>query len=251
MQNETSQFLSQMHAEEERWTSAHDYLACHARRFRDTLNLCALLKPDPATRVLDIGRSYLSYLLAGRYESVTTLGLPLNSASGAHGSTPPRSEGREPAEHIVYDLNDSGRKPIPTTEHFDLIVFAETIEHLVTPPELVLHALSGLLAADGFVIVETPNAVSGPNRIRMLLGQNPFERLRCISLNPGHIREYTRLELIEMGRTAGLQAVRHEYVHYSPLPRRPGIGTVAAAARLLVPSLRGGQTIVYRSARNA
>ena len=88
---------------------------------------------------------------------------------------------------------------------FDLIVCAETIEHLHTPPEFALMMLGSLLKPGGVLLVTTPNACNIAQRLKLLLGSNPFERIRYYSRNPGHFREYTRSEMIEMGKTAGLE----------------------------------------------
>jgi len=62
--------------------------------------------------------------------------------------------------HIVFDLNDTQTiEAIPTDIRFNLIVFAEVIEHLHTAPELVLHALCNLLTDDGIIVCQTPNAL--------------------------------------------------------------------------------------------
>ncbi|TVR70815.1 MAG: hypothetical protein EA408_10500, partial [Marinilabiliales bacterium] len=90
-------------------------------------------------------------------------------------------------------------------DHFDLIVYGDTIEHLYTAPELSLLMLSCMLKPGGIIIVTTPNAVSLRNRITMLSGGNPFERIRYYKGNPGHYREYTKRELKEIGVAASLE----------------------------------------------
>src|SRR5205814_4790582 len=109
--------------------------------------------------------------------------------------------------HIVCDLNrscDAASWP-GDKSRFDLIVFAETIEHLHTPPEFALMMLGSLLKPGGLLLVTTPNAAGLSRRIRLLFGYHPYEKIRYFSHNPGHFREYTRREMIEMGQTAGLE----------------------------------------------
>ncbi|MFQ6675934.1 MAG: methyltransferase domain-containing protein, partial [Fidelibacterota bacterium] len=109
-------------------------------------------------------------------------------------------------DHIVYDLN---RSLDPSTwpdvdVPFTLIVCAETIEHLSTAPEFTFAMLSTLLQPGGFILVTTPNAVSVHKRLLMLMGRNPFERLRYYPLNPGDFRQYTQNEVKEMALRIGL-----------------------------------------------
>lgn len=217
----------------------HDYLAHHAARFDFVERLAQRLCPSRASAVLDIGRSELSYRLAAHYDRVVTLGFPLSN-SFQHETRSAHS--REPDDHVVFDLNQSGEAEIPTAERFDLILFAEVIEHLHTAPELSLHALAQVMKPSGYLICQTPNAATITNRRQLLMGRNPFERIRFHSTNPGHFREYTREELVQMGNVAGLKTVEHHFVNYFPLGRLAWLKSLFA----VVPTFRQGQTIVYQ-----
>ena len=221
-------------------TLKHDYCSFHARRFQYVLNLCKELKSGSSCSVLDVGRSQLSSELAHHYRRVVTLGFPLNNF--AHEKVDPAAKA-EPAAHVIFDLNDCDREAIPISERFDLIVFAETIEHLYSAPEIVLHALGKLLKQDGFLVCQTPNAAALERRYHLLLGRNPFERIRSNRLNLGHFREYTRDELIDLGRVAGLGIVRHRYLDY--FPHAGPFQIIRSALREVFPPLRSGQTIIY------
>jgi hypothetical protein len=238
-----------MLAEEASWIDAHDYLGYHRKRYEFLLSLCRRLKPESSTKVLDIGRSILSWKLAEFYEQVTTLGFPLRelSFSGKEVQYP----GKGPSEHIVFDLNESVRSKIPTDGRYGLIVYAETIEHLTIPAELSLFALSELLTEDGVLICQTPNACRFANRARIILGRNPYEKMRFTKTNPGHVREYTKRELLDAGIRAGLRPVQHIYKDYFKLPagfKGLVLGQPMRCAGLLFPQLRAGQTVVYRHA---
>jgi hypothetical protein len=47
-----------------------------------------------------------------------------------------------------------------------------------------------------------------------MLGWHPYERIRINKTAPGHYREYTKRELIEVVQTVGLQVIRHEFRDY-------------------------------------
>ena len=106
---------------------------------------------------------------------------------------------------LEFDLNDSfyPGKWIQVDKKYDIITMLEVIEHLYTRPEQVLEFVSSLLTSNGFLIVQTPNGVSLPYRIRMLLGRNPFMMIN--ETRDSHYREYTRKELIEIGLRSGLK----------------------------------------------
>lgn len=178
------------------------YLSMHKYRFDFTLDIVSKLVPDKEASVLDVGRSFFSYMLAGYYQNVTTIGFSLKQDKGGH---------REPnanttLSHIVFDLNKSKDLeywPKPEKQ-FDIIIYAETLEHIYTAPEFSLMMLSSLLSKNGKLIISTPNAAAFHKRIRLLLGNNPYEKIRYYEKNPGHFREYTMKEMINMCETSGL-----------------------------------------------
>lgn len=242
------EFKTQLLVRERERESEHDYLAYHSRRFAYVFNLCKCEVPDQMASVLDIGRSQLSSLLASYYRSVVTLGF-------LHGDWGHErvAHGREPDDHIEFDLNDAMRVDrIPDQRRFDLIVFAETIEHLHAAPELVLHLLGAMLKPGGLIVCQTPNAAAVHKRLKLLAGLHPYERIRIDERNPGHFREYTKAELVAMARVAGLVAVRHEFVEYFGRPQAGGALARAGfaayrAASALAPSFRRGQTVILRA----
>jgi hypothetical protein len=79
----------------------------------------------------------------------------------------------------------------------------------------VLAYLGQLIAPRGLLLLQTPNAVALRKRVRMLLGQNPFERLRVDRGNPGHFREYTASELRELLAGAGFSTEAVWMKYYS------------------------------------
>ena len=104
---------------------------------------------------------------------------------------------------IKFDLNESinPEKWFQPESNYDVITMLEVIEHLYTQPQQVLKFLSTLLKPKGFIIIQTPNAVSLPYRLRMLIGKNPFMLIN--DTRDGHYREYTRAELLKIGISAG------------------------------------------------
>jgi SAM-dependent methyltransferase len=157
----------------------------HAPRYAFLLDQLARYVEDPEVRVLDVGRSALTDLIAERFR------LPVDSLGFApDGPTP---TGR----HYQFDLNQSQdqaswRRDLPV---YDVVVLAEVIEHLYTSPSRVLAFLGSLIKPGGRLVVQTPNAAVLGKRIRLLLGRNPYEPIREDRARPGHFREYTDGEL--------------------------------------------------------
>ena len=161
--------------------------------------------------------------------------------------------------HHQFDLNalQDGTRSKTKVGPYDIIVFAEVMEHLYTAPELVLPYLRELLVPNGVLVLQTPNAVSLRKRAKMALGMNPFERIRLERDNPGHFREYTASELRELLVGAGFSVDRLWMKHYFDVryarhergDEAPRLITGAlknAFYALLPASLREGITILAR-----
>jgi len=170
------------------------YLSAHAARYDLLLAKVRELAP-PNPRILDVGPSYEGARLRSLPATVDSLGF--------------RDERFLPGEgeqHVQFDLRDAERTELwPQLADYDLVVCAEVIEHLPISPVHVLRLLGTALRPRGWLVLQTPNAARLSNRLRLLAGRNPFEPLREDSVNPGHVREYTVSELLEMARKADLE----------------------------------------------
>jgi SAM-dependent methyltransferase len=224
------------------------YLAFHRPRFEFLMKLVEAEAP-PAARILDIGPSpFTSMLRASSRAPVDSLGLEPEADSPT-------------GHHYHFNLNDTQHQEKWRRDlgPYDVVVFAEVMEHLFTAPELVLAYVHTLLVPHGTLILQTPNAASLRKRIKLALGRNPFERIRPDASNPGHFREYTARELNQILRDAGFamrkstsefyfdaRFARHEIGNERPRLLR---GTVVNAIyRALPPFLQEGITMVAERA---
>jgi len=126
--------------------------------------------------------------------------------------------------HFEFDLNcaqtpDSWIQPTP----HDIVVLAEVLEHLYTAPSLVLAFLVTFLDNDGILVLQTPNAVSLRKRAKIAIGRHPYEQIRAERANPGHFREYTATELVELLTGVGLAVELVEFASYWRASSRPGL----------------------------
>src|SRR5258708_3195551 len=155
--------------------SRQNYFVVHQKRFANILQLSKTYVPDPSAGVLDVGRSELTVYLSKFYKEIHTLGLDPNLDDGGHREV----NSMDAVPHIVFDLLHSNRIDVwPQCGRFDLIVFSEVIEHLSVSPEYVFPLLGVLLKEKGVLICTTPNAADIAKRLRLLLGRNPYGRLR-------------------------------------------------------------------------
>lgn len=189
-----------------------EYMRQHSQRFNTTFDICKELVPTPGANVLDIGRSPFTELLLSYYSNVSTLGFDPADDDGGH-----RENGNISLKnHFTFNLNNAkelNQWP-KITEQFNLITFCETLEHLHTAPEFAIAFLASLLKPEGKLLITTPNALTIKNRIFLLLGRNPFERIRLYDKNPGHFREYTVKELRIIGDSLNLETTNYKTVNF-------------------------------------
>jgi SAM-dependent methyltransferase len=226
------------------------YFAYHAPRYAFLLDLLGRQGAGPGSTLLDIGPSRLTELIREQ------LGITADSLGfGEDGDS--RGGGR----HFQFDLNqaqspEDWRRDLP---RYDFVVMAEVLEHLHTAPELVLAFVKSLLKDHGILILQTPNAASLSKRIKLLLGRNPYERIRTDLTNPGHFREYTRKELKALAADLGFRVEEQATSFYfdarfahrasgEAAGKRRVLGTAKNLIYPLLPApLREGITLVWKA----
>jgi SAM-dependent methyltransferase len=107
------------------------------------------------------------------------------------------------AEVILSDL-----ERFATSRKFDVIVFADVLEHLAWPIGILRKYLD-LLKPDGTVMVSLPNVGLWSVRGGLLFGRFHYDDSGV--LDRTHLRFFTRGSALEMLRSAGLDVVRRTY----------------------------------------
>ncbi len=223
------------------------YVAYHARRYARVLGLLADAGlAAPGKRVLDVGRSPLTELLADLTGGADSLGLDPDACFNT-------------GRHFHFDLNLTQRREDWRTDlaGYDAIVMGEVIEHLLTAPGRVLTYLRSRLAPGGLLLLQTPNAAAFHKRLILLLGRQPFHRLCEDRSGSLHVREYTRRELEDYAHAVGLKVER--VIMESPFDyrvafdhhaqrhvRRRWGAMVNALYAVMPPGLRRGITMTLR-----
>jgi SAM-dependent methyltransferase len=221
------------------------YLTYHAERLAFLVNLIGVQldqhveREARRARVLDVGPHFLTFLLRHFFGDR----IVLHTIGWENERLAPS---RIIAKHTPFDLNDAhDRARWPSGQTYDIVVMAEVIEHLYTAPRLVLAFLAELLDDRGSLIIQTPNAAALRNRVKMMLGRNPFEPIRETRSNPGHFREYTGKELVAICGQAGLECEHLAYVDYWPTY------FVLRIIQRINPHLRNGLTLILKKGRTA
>lgn len=217
------------------------YWQRHLPRFRYFVRLLARLRgSERLDRVLDVGMSFQTLLLeqALPQAQIDCLGVDVDR----------RFPRREPTEFLVANLNEltpEERAPEGAAGRYDLVVFMEVVEHLLLPPEVTLRYLASYLRPGGLLLLTTPNAAWVRNRLALLAGRNPFERLGLDRREMGHIREYTRGEIEAAFASIPLDPVLVERTGLYSF-RQAKDNLLSACADLFCPALSRTIVALYR-----
>jgi methionine biosynthesis protein MetW len=171
-------------------------------------------------RLLDVGcaRGHLSAALASQGWQVT--GIEYDAADAAVA----QEKGIDVIVGTAEDAMDA------MNEKFDVIVFADVLEHFVHPEE-VLSQARALLAPGGRVVISIPNVAHLSVRLQLLVGSFTYTD-RGI-LDRTHLHFYTKKSLKKMITDAELDTI---YIGATPAPVEevlPALRTIAPLRALL------------------
>ncbi len=224
------------------------YLRVQSKRYARLLDIIseirAGLRKESAT-LLDVGPSYFTQLLTEQFPGDSILSLGYDSMESRGGHFP---EGvKHDSNHFYrFDLNNSQDPDrwieVPAT---DIVILGEVIEHLYSAPASVLGFIGSFLKPGGSLVIQTPNAARLVNRIALLIGRNPYEQIRENRDNPGHFREYTSKELLEIAAASGYVVERCEIRNY--FAGRSWVESLYICLNSFMPaSFRDGITLLLR-----
>lgn len=108
-------------------------------------------------------------------------------------------------EHFNVEVD---RFPYPD-ETFDVVIFAEIIEHLLNDPCAVLREIHRVLKPSGRIILTTPNVARLENIARLIAGENIYDPYSGYGPYGRHNREYNRHELIQLLQFEGFSPEEH------------------------------------------
>jgi SAM-dependent methyltransferase len=167
--------------------------------------------------VLDVGCGF-----ATTSEHIQRLG---NRVTGIESSDVAVAKAATRIDRVIHeDLQKFDSVRTKAAQQFDAIIFADVLEHVAWPQE-VLRSYLELLRENGSVIVSLPNVGLWSVRLSLLLGR--FEYTDTGVLDRTHLRFFTRRTAKALLAAAGLRPMR---IAYNPGIVRP---FVPLAKRLL------------------
>jgi 2-polyprenyl-3-methyl-5-hydroxy-6-metoxy-1,4-benzoquinol methylase len=110
--------------------------------------------------------------------------------------------------------------PFPDNE-FDIIIFTEVFEHLISPPKPIFQRINKVLNDGGTLVFSTPNLNSPYNILMLMLGKRILPRSYelfnedadgdCVH-GCGHWRKFTMEELIDILRRYGFKIIKYRHI---------------------------------------
>lgn len=107
---------------------------------------------------------------------------------------------------------------------FDVVIFADVLEHLPNPQDLLVTVEQGLKPG-GSVIVSVPNVAHWSVRMELLRGRFNYES--CGIMDATHLRWFTKTSLLQCLAASGFSVVKYQVttgvglgVYYKRLPWR-------------------------------
>lgn len=197
----------------------HEYLPQHKERFRELFNACSYILADrPEPTLLEFGASEFSAFYKQLLPGLTFHLSDRPTPQGYIGFT--EQVGRRKLGCDAYFAIDLEKPEAfyasggPHLGDYDLIVFAEVLEHLVVNPVDLLSTLLALLKPDGFLYLTTPNLFRAENREKWLALENPQQVFPAADGNwdrHHHHREFAAAELLRFAQQAGGKIVAFYY----------------------------------------
>ncbi len=92
---------------------------------------------------------------------------------------------------------------------FDLVIFAEIIEHLLNDPCKVIREIKRVLKPSGVLVLTTPNVARLENVARLIAGENIYDPYSGYGPYGRHNREYNRHELVTLLQFEGFTVEHH------------------------------------------
>lgn len=111
---------------------------------------------------------------------------------------------------IVGSIEDSQvQGQVRTLAPFDVIIFADVLEHLVDPWG-VLRELRPLLNPGGRVLLSVPNIAHWTTRLNLLIGR--FDYTEGYLMDRTHLRWFTRKSARQLAANSGYHVVKEQIV---------------------------------------
>lgn len=121
----------------------------------------------------------------------------------------------------IHSANLFDEKPNIELEAYDFITLLAVLEHYPHSPKTLFQNIRAMLVHNGKLLIEVPNILYFPKRMKHLRGESPLTHIKNINESKapfiGHHHEYTLEEVIYLEDYYGFKHIREEFLNYSNL----------------------------------
>jgi len=147
------------------------------------------------------------------------------------------------------DFRTGGDMHFPPGE-FDMVMLLHVLEHFHDSPRDLLNDLLTSAKPDGLLFVMVPNLANIRKRVALLRGRSNLESFGRYYWMPGpwrgHVREYTRPDLVELAKYLNLDILELRGVHDMLGRLPPIVRPIYLAATALFPGWRDTWLLIAR-----
>jgi len=115
------------------------------------------------------------------------------------------SQAKKNLDYFINDYLTSDTKDLPS-DHFDLIIFNDVLEHMYDPWE-VLISTKKYLKDDGIIVISIPN-IRHKSILKQLIFHDDFQYKEEGLLDITHIRFFTKKTIIKMLEECGYEILK-------------------------------------------
>lgn len=189
--------VTSIYVEEGPVEELRNYATTDFKRFVYTLGL---VPEKPGISVLELGANpYFTTTLLHKFRDTELLLANYFGGDALEGSQ--KVTIQETGEVISYDYKHFNveRDPFPyPDDRFDVVLFCEIIEHLLSDPIHALVEIRRILKPEGTLVITTPNVARLENVSKILGGQNIYDPYSGYGAYGRHNREYTQQEMFSL-----------------------------------------------------
>jgi len=142
-------------------------------------DICSMVQPNK--RVLDIGcaTGRIAELLK-KEKNCFVVGIEVNKEMA--------EIAKKRCNKVIIENAETVKKIDFPKGYFDIIIFADVLEHCSNPGEILTN-LRGYLSDEGYILISVPNVANWEIRLKLLMGK--FDYKGGTILDTGHLKFFT------------------------------------------------------------
>ena len=235
-EDDLRQMISSVQVEDASIEELRPYVEADFKRFVHTLSL---VPEQTGQRILELGANpYFTTTLLRKFRNADLHLANFFDKPGGEGKQKVTIHSTGEVIEYAFKQFNLEVETFPYDDNFfDVVLFCEIIEHLLTDPVHALHEIKRILKPGGDLVLTTPNVARLENARKIIGGENVYDPYSGHGPYGRHNREYTQEDLFSLltGNGFTVRTIFTADVH-------PETSGSAVSLRALAPLLKDRQT---------